>query len=46
MVRTSGKNVRRKNSEDRGLGISQKEKGPLERQERNGWTVLKMIRRK
>jgi hypothetical protein len=38
MVKTCGNNVRRKC-----LRISQKEKGPLESQERDDWTMLKMI---
>jgi len=38
MVRICGNNVRRKC-----LRISQKEKGPLENQERDDWTMLKMI---
>ena len=41
MVKTCGNDVRRKC-----FRISQKEKGPLENQERGDWTILKMIRRK
>jgi len=43
LVRTCGKNARRKNSEKKCWRISHKGKCPFESQVRDGWKVLKMI---